>query len=381
MLLGATMASAQIDTERRQILHLGYDASLEGHAPIAAYAFYYLNRPQFLRDDMTLRMAVAPVYFDSELGWAHLLGPNTDLGIGVAGGGFADSYREIRGGKYYPKESFDGHGGGMSVSLYHRFNPTQRVPRFGVLRAGMHYSLYSAGKDTSGQFDLPENHPSANIRVGLRLGGKEPDLFPALAMELAIWAESYSRGDDGPYGYDGDRELNSYAQKFYAHGYLAYTFERGDNANISMTAGTSINADRFSAYRLGSMLPLVAEYPLILPGYFFQELSADQFILWHGRYAVTLDEKKQWQIAAMASTATVSFIDEQDQPERWFSGVGGGVAYQSSKGTWKTAVTYGYGIDAIRDGDRGSHVVGVVLQLDLEQFLNKQRSEPFWWWQ
>ena len=93
-----------------------------------------------------------------------------------------------------------------------------------------------------------------------------------------------------------------------------------------MTAGTSINADRFSAYRLGSMLPLVAEYPLILPGYFFQELSADQFILWHGRYAVTLDEKKQWQIAAMASTAAVSFIDEQDQPERWFSGVGGGVA-------------------------------------------------------
>jgi hypothetical protein len=38
VLLGATMASAQIDTEKRQILHLGYDASLEGHAPIAAYA-------------------------------------------------------------------------------------------------------------------------------------------------------------------------------------------------------------------------------------------------------------------------------------------------------------------------------------------------------
>jgi hypothetical protein len=44
-------------------------------------------------------------------------------------------------------------------------------------------------------------------------------------------------------------------------------------------------------------------------------------------------------------------------------------------------VTYGYGIDAIRDGDRGSHVVGLVVQFDLEQFLNKQRSEPFWWWQ
>src|SRR5205085_36606 len=74
-------------------------------APIAGYAFYYLNRPEFLREDLTLRMAIAPVYFDSELGFSHALGPNTDLGLGVAGGGFAESYNEVRGGRFIPKES------------------------------------------------------------------------------------------------------------------------------------------------------------------------------------------------------------------------------------------------------------------------------------
>ena len=75
-----------------------------------------------------LRLAVAPVYLDSELGFVNGLGPNTDLGIGVAGGGFADSYNEIRGGTYYPSESFEGNGVEISAQ---RLSPVQsRRPRF-----------------------------------------------------------------------------------------------------------------------------------------------------------------------------------------------------------------------------------------------------------
>src|SRR5678809_1078520 len=99
-LCSSISAFGQIDPDKRQLLQLGYNASFEGHAPIAGYAFYYLNRPEFYRTNLTLRMAIAPVYFDSELGIARALGPHTDLGIGLAGGGFADSYNEVRGGKY-----------------------------------------------------------------------------------------------------------------------------------------------------------------------------------------------------------------------------------------------------------------------------------------
>jgi len=378
-LIGAFPAAGQIDPEKRQLLQVGYNASFEGHAPIAAYAFYYLNRPQFQREDLTLRMAIAPVYFDSELGISHALGPNTDLGIGLAGGGFADSYNEVRGGKYRTKESFDGHGGGASVSLYHLFNPSYNIPLYGIVRGGAYYSTYTDTEDTASAFALPDDRASANFRAGLRFGGKEPVLFPALAMELAIWVESLNRGNSGDYGYNGDRDVKSSAELFYANAFLAYTFDRGDNLSVSITTGASVNADRFSAYRLGGVLPLVAEYPLVIPGYYYQEISADRFMLFNGRYAFALDARKHWQLTAMAAAAVVDYLDGHKQPGNWHSGVGGGVAYRSEKGTWKAGLTYGYGIDALRNGDRGAHVVGLSVQFDLENWLNKHRSKPFWW--
>jgi hypothetical protein len=370
---------AQIDPAKRQLLQVGYNAFFQGHAPIAGYAFYYLNRPEFWKEDLTLRMAIAPVYFDSELGISHAIGPNTDLGIGVAGGGFADSYHEVRQGKYFPKESFDGHGGGVSMSLYHLFNPGQRIPLYGLMRGGAYYSTYTDTDDTADRFELPDDRASANFRTGLRWGGKEPVLFPSLAMELSIWFESLNRGNSGDYGYVHDRDVRSSAQLFYAHGFLAYTFERGDNASIALTTGTSANTDRFSAYRLGGVLPLVAEYPLIIPGYYYQEISATRFFLVNAQYAFALDEKKRWQLTAMAASAAVSYLHGTEQRGSWHSGVGGGVYYKSVSEIWKIALTYGYGFDAIRESGRGSHVVGFTLQLDLDNWWNKRRSAPFWW--
>ncbi len=377
--LSSGLLHAQIDPDKRQLVQLGHNTSFAGHVPIAGYAFYYLNRPDFLRENVTLRTVVAPVYFDSEVGLSHVLGPNTDLGIGLAGGGFADSFNEVRGGKYFPKESFDGHGGGGSVSLYHRFNPRQRVPLFAIARAGVYYSTYSDAQDTAGPFRIPEDRASANFRVGLRLGGKEPVLFPNLSMELSLWMESMNRGTAGRYGYAGDRETSQSVQLFYAFAYLAYTFDRGDNLSVSMTAGDSVESDRFSAYRLGGVLPLISEFPLMIPGYFYQEISAERFLLFNGRYALALDRKKQWQLTGMAATAVVDYIDGHRQPVNWHSGLGGGITYSSPAQTWKASLNYGYGIDGVRNGERGAHLFSVLVQFDLETFLNKFRSKPFPW--
>jgi hypothetical protein len=54
---------------------------------------------------------VAPTYVDSEFGLNHALAPQTDLAVGIAGGGFADSYSEIRRGRFLERESFTGHDG------------------------------------------------------------------------------------------------------------------------------------------------------------------------------------------------------------------------------------------------------------------------------
>jgi len=372
-------ALAQIDPNKRQLLHLGYNASLKGHAPIAAYAFYYWNRPQFYRDDLTLRVAVAPVYLDSELGLSHALGPNTDIGFGVAGGGFADSYNEIRNGKYIPRESFDGHGGGASFSVYHRINPRQRIPLSFVTRVSAYYVSYTDRDDTARGFELPDDYTAGNMRIGLRLGGKEPVLFPSLAMELSLWAESLNRGNSGDYGFRDERNVGTSVGRYYGYAYLAYTFARGDNLSVSMTAGDTTDSDRFSAFRLGGELPLIAEYPLIIPGYYYQELSAKRFVLLNGRYAISLDPDKQWQIYAMAATAVMRQLRDTEEGGNWHSGVGGGIAYRTESEMWKVGLTYGYGIDAVRSRNHGAHVVGMFLQLDLEKYFHKRRSKPWFW--
>jgi hypothetical protein len=81
-LFAPIFASAQIDPVQRDLVQFGYNQAFEGHQPLAAYAFFYHNQPDFLETNLTLRLAIAPVYLDSELGFVGALGPNTDLGIG-----------------------------------------------------------------------------------------------------------------------------------------------------------------------------------------------------------------------------------------------------------------------------------------------------------
>ena len=154
--LGPFWVRAQIDPIKRELIQLGYNAAFEGHAPLSLYAFYYRNKPDFLRTNLTLRTAVAPTYLDAELGLSQALGEHTDLGFGLAGGGFADSYTEVRRGKYLPDESFRGYGAEVSASLYHLFNPGQMIPLNAVLRGIAHYSTYDRNDDTAKNFRVPD---------------------------------------------------------------------------------------------------------------------------------------------------------------------------------------------------------------------------------
>ncbi len=126
-----------------------------------------------------------------------------------------------------------------------------------------------------------------------------------------------------------------------------------------------MDADRFSAYRLGGFLPLIAEFPLSLPGYFYQEISARQFVLLNANYMVPIDPKARWDLAFDASTAVVDYLHGEGQPGNWLSGVGGGIVWHSATDRWKILAGYAYGINAIRDGHRGADSIGVLLQLDL----------------
>ena len=140
---------------------------------MAAYAFYYHNEPNFLQTNLTLRLAVVPVFVDSELGILEALSPNTDLALGLSGGGFADSFSEIREGDYITAESFTRSiPPSSNTSVYHLFNPGDRAPLYGVFRGAMHGALLtSATKIPRRTSKCPNDEASILWRTGLRLGG------------------------------------------------------------------------------------------------------------------------------------------------------------------------------------------------------------------
>ncbi len=362
------LAVAQIDPVKRDLIQLGYDQPLQGQSPLGAYAFYYHNQPDFLRTNVTWRLALAPVYLDTELGFNHALGPSTDFALGAAGGGFADSYNEVDAGKYLKGQSFNGNGGELSSSVYHRFNPGDLIPLNFILRGTAHFSAYDRNSTTANNFTVPDNDTCFSVRTGLRWGGIEPTLFPALAMEMSIWYEGLFRLNPGSYGFNGDREVEPAAHQFWGAAALSYTLpESKQNFFARLVAGTTANADRMSAYRLGGFLPLVAEYPLSLPGYYYQEFSARQFVLLNTSYLLPIAPNQRWNLHFNAATAVIDYLPGTGQAGSSVTGVGGGILYRAPSDKFRLIASYGYGINALRDGERGASSLSLLLQIDLDK--------------
>ena len=121
--------------------------------------------------------------------------------------------------------------------------------------------------------------------------------------------------------------------------------------------------DRLSSFRLGGNLPLNSEFPLSLPGYYYQELSARSFVLMGASYVMPIGAQQRWRLAAAATTAYVDYLPGLSQPGHWHSGLGGGVVYRSPTDSWQV----GYGVDAIRSHGRGAQSLSFLVQFDLDR--------------
>ncbi|OGR84224.1 MAG: hypothetical protein A2901_06720 [Elusimicrobia bacterium RIFCSPLOWO2_01_FULL_54_10] len=361
----ATVAQAQVDPKPRSLLHFGYNQPLQGKSSLAGYAFYYLNKPKIFRN-ANLRFALAPVYIDSELGFKGALGENVDLGLSAAGGGFADSHTEIRKGAPIDEESFIGHGGELGLNLYALLNPEKKIPLHLVVKGSFHGTSYRRDSSSPESFAMPKDHTKGIVRTGLRLAGREPQLFPRLGMEISAWYQGEFRLADGTYGFAGDRRLNKNVHQFWSWSSLDYTFPKyNHNLNLTMALGTGLYQDRLNVHRLGGRLPFIAEFPLDLPGYFFQEISAKDFALFGSKYLMPLGKTSKWGLSFFGNHAQVNYLDGLEQPDRGHTGVGTGISYVSTNNKWKIHMDYLYGLHAMRADKRGAHAIGLLVQYDI----------------
>ena len=384
LLLLATMftgfqCTGQIDPMRRNLLELGYDQPIVGKGPQAVYAYYYYNNPTFLSNtNMALRLAIAPAYLDSEIGFRHLISPTTDVGIGIFGGGFADNYYEVRQGRYKEKESFDGHGGGASLNVYQLLNPGMLIPINLVESAGVRYSTYSKD-NTAPSFNLPSDRTTLFSRSGIRVAGKEPLLYPDLGFEFSMWFERQWRLEDGAYGYNDDRTVKPAVNLYWAYAGLNYAWTNiGHQLSVAVTVGGSDDADRFSAWRLGGVLPLSAEFPLIIPGYYYEELTAKQFIHLYAAYAIPLDPDQHWKLRFEGATAKLDYLPGFQQRQDWQTGAGCGIEFSPKSQICRVVLRYGYGFNALRHGEEGSSSIGLLFQFDFSKRKQTAGDKQGW---
>jgi hypothetical protein len=379
-----TRLHAQIDPDHRMLVQAGYNQPLEGRGPVAAYAYLYWNQPNVPWTNTTLRTAIAPTYLDAELGFSDALGEGTSLGLGLAGGGFADSYADMQLGQLVDAESFFGAGAEASVSLYHIFNPMphgerpdslSEVPLQFVLRNSLRGSFYSPNDTTAPDFEVPETVPTYNLRTGLRWGGREPELF-ADAFEISGWYELLVRSRAETYGFNQDLMLEHVSQLYWGRMLFAHMFQNRSHFEIAVTGGGSFEPDRFTAFRLGGALPMGAEFPLVVPGYYYQEISAQSFAMISGHFLWPLTRDGRWEAGVLGAAARVNYLEDFSLGQAWNSGLGGGFAYHSPSGAWHLLLGYGYGFNAIRNGDRGANNVGLLVQYDFDK--DKGTFQALW---
>lgn len=372
----APCVGAQMDPERRRLVQMGFDQPMSGPGPDSLYLFYYSNQPNFPRKDMTLRLALAPVYIDSELGFRHVPFDNIDAGLGLAGGGFAESYSEVRRGHFYREESFLGHGATASTSLYTLLNPEQTIPLILLTRGEAHMALYARGGDTAANFTLPPDHMDFRFRAGLRLGGEPPKLHPSQSAEVSVWYVAYLRDRSASYGYAGDRALESRSHLFWGRTAGSYECDSGKYFQASVEAGGSSNPDRLDAYRIGGLLPFASESPLSLPGYYNGEFSASRYVLIGGFYSQPLDEARRVTGHAFFDAANVVYLPGMDQPHPWNEGIGIGLGFDTPKRVWRLELNYAFGIDAHRSRGRGAHSASFLAQIDLHAWKHGGKAKP-----
>jgi hypothetical protein len=363
VLLAAGPALAQIDPEPRLNLELGVEAPLRGEGFVSGYAFVLWNRPKLLDEDLYLRMVFAPTFLMSELVFDRWPAEGHAVGLGLAGGFFPYSFEEFRDGNHREEESFWGHGGEATLSYYPRVLLGGVLPLEGQVRLRPQYVAYERN-ETDTRFELPEDTFILSGRVGLRLGGVPPELHPPLALEVSVWYEPSYRVEAGTYGFpERPQALEHFTQKAWARTGGIFTFFEHHTVQGFFTAGTAENVDALTAFRLGSALPFRNEFPLILHGYYVEEVFARRFWLVNLAYRFPLvPDSERVQLQLSFDYARVDYLSGHELPRHGLRGAGVDLCLVLTKQV-RLMLGWGYGFDAPRNGDFGGQEAHALMEI------------------
>jgi hypothetical protein len=361
MLVVAANAVAQVDVEHRRTLSLqtGFAVGESEEQPGGFGAFWF-NENNYPWTNTALRVFFAGIYLDGELSCFLPASPNTAVGLGAGGGAFLNGITPYREGERISTESF--YGDGVNVRVF--VNQTIPNPTPLPLNVRATYILDSAfyrEGDSTQNFKIPENFLTHTLMAELRFGGIEPGLTARRGAELYIAAEAnYRSGFEafGPVGGLYPAEENY--QRVY--GSLAGKVPVKDTTVFARVGGgLGDGLDQLSSYKIGGNLLQVEPFAATLHGYYTREFFADDFVMANLAVSQRINQKHQLGLHAYVDWAMLKPVPPDAPDWHHYIGVGAGVSFRMFWNT-RTLLSYGYGINAVRNGDHGGHEIGLALE-------------------
>lgn len=357
-------ALAQVDVEHRRVLSLqtGFAVSQSEEA-LSGFGAFWFNENHFPWDNAALRVIFAGIYNDAQLSYFVGGNPHTAIGAGLGGGLLVDGITPYRQGERLSHQEFDGNSVNARVFINQTIpNPTPLAMNVRATYA-VSGAFYSDANSTQ-NFNPPDNFLTQQIMAEFRLGGIVPGLTAKRGAELYVAADANYRSGSNPFGPTG-APFPAHVQYDRLFGSIGGKIPiKATTLTLQTFGGLGEQMDELSAWKLGGNLVNISPFAYTLHGYYTRELFADDFGLANTTFSFPIADCHKLTGHLYGDYAIINQLDvNTGRTAGWHSyiGVGTGLGFNA---LWNTdfLVSYGYGVNAVRNGDRGGHEVGFALE-------------------
>jgi len=356
----AHTALGQVDVEHRRTVTLQTGFPLRGDEQANAFGYFWFNQDQYPWTNTALRVIFAGVFADGELSYFLPANTNIAVGVGLGGGLYIDSITPYRNGEMLSKQRFFGD---LAVG---RVFVNESIPNPTPLPLNLRGTYSATGSwyrktDTTSDFTIPDDYLTQSLTAELRFGGIEPGLTARRGAELYLGADANYRSGFDAFGRNGallpeqtkyQRVYGSLAAKIPVQ--LTTFFAR-------VGGGLGEDLDELSAYKLGGNLLGVEPFTATVHGYYTREFFADDFGIANLEVRQQLTAEHALAAHLYGDWAVLKPVPPAAPDWDNIFGVGAGLSFHA---LWNVdwLISYGYGINAVRDGNRGGHEIGLALE-------------------
>lgn len=354
----ASPSTGQVDDQNRSFIDMGVSIPTEQANPSYTGVIYW-NQLDFPREHINFNMVFAGPYNAFGLIFPEALGPDTALFWRIGSLIYFDSYTpEYVLGRPLRDEEFNGYTGWTSVGLNHEFGTFTEfnVPLNFSLEYRVGYTTYNKRDQTPPSFRTPSDHIGQELDAKLQFGGVLPGLKNAQGLDLHLRYIVGHRSNWNEWGPESD-PFTTYAtyQRLIFGAALFAPLIADQTFGLQLTAQKGFNLDRTTMTGLGGSLRTSAEATRIA-GYFTREFLAEDYLLANFSYEIPIIPWQDISLHFYADQAAFRRGDDRAQGWQSATGLGAGVSLTGPFGG-EFLVSYGYGIDAIRKGERGGQEV------------------------